>query len=346
LKYLFLQKQGYPKGFFFGILFVRCLFILSCYGGQQMRSDQHKGKKKRTWLRVVGVIFLLLVIGVGAYVFNVYSSLTEAVDTMHQPIEREKSEKRLEEVTFEKKDPFSVLMLGVDARPGDKGRSDTMIVLTVNPELNSIKMLSIPRDTRTQIVGRGFDDKINHAYAFGGVEMSMDTVENFLDIPIDYYMQVNMEGFEDIVNAVGGVTVNNNLAFKEGAHNFPEGELVLNGKEALSYVRMRKQDPNGDFGRQQRQRQVIQGVISKGASFSSLTKFDDIFEALGKNVKTNITFDEMVDIQKHYKSAGKDVQQIQLQGAGTKIDKIYYQVVSEEEKQRVQQELKEHLKLN
>jgi polyisoprenyl-teichoic acid--peptidoglycan teichoic acid transferase len=322
--------------------------LLFCHSLEvkSLRVNQNKGKKKRTWLRVLGVIFLLLIIGVGTYVYSIYSSLTTAVDTMHQPIKREKSEKRTEEITFNQKDPFSVLILGVDERAGDRGRSDTMIVLTVNPDKNSIKMLSIPRDTRTEIIGKGFDDKINHAYAFGGVEMSMDTVENFLDIPIDYYSKVNMEGFEDIVNAVGGVTVNNSLAFTEGGHTFPEGELVLNGKEALSFVRMRKQDPNGDFGRQQRQREVIQGVIRKGASFGSLTKFDDIFQALGKNVKTNITFDEMVDIQQHYKSAVKDVQQIQLQGSGTMINKIYYQVVSEEEKQRVQQEMKEHLNLN
>jgi polyisoprenyl-teichoic acid--peptidoglycan teichoic acid transferase len=311
-----------------------------------MRAEQHKGRKKRTWLRVTGVIFLLLILGAGAYVYSVYSSLTKAVDTMHEPIERKVSDKRTDELTFEKKDPFTVLMLGVDERAGDRGRSDTMIVLAVNPEKNSTKMLSIPRDTRTQIVGKGFEDKINHAYAFGGVEMSMDTVENFLDIPIDYYMKVNMEGFEDVVNAVGGVTVNNSFTFSQGGHNFPEGEILLNGKEALSFVRMRKQDPKGDFGRQQRQREVIQGVMRKGASFSSLTKFDDIFEALGQNVKTNMTFDEMVDIQKHYKSAGKNVEQIQLQGSGTMINKIYYQIVSDEEKQRIQDELKTQLNLN
>ena len=134
---------------------------------------------------------------------------------MHQPIEREKSEKRTEEITLTKQDPFSVLVLGVDEREGDSGRSDTMIVLTVNPNQNSIKMLSIPRDTRTEIVGHGTTDKINHAYAFGREEMSIATVEHLLDIPIDYYVKVNMEGFQDIVDAVGGIQVNNNLDFTQ-----------------------------------------------------------------------------------------------------------------------------------
>lgn len=301
--------------------------------------------KKRKWPKVFGIILLVLFIGAGAYAYSIYSSLTKAVDTMHQPIDREKSDKRDEEVALEKKDPFSILMLGVDEREGDRGRSDTMIVLTVNPNLNSVKMLSIPRDTRTEIVGHGTTDKINHAYAFGGVEMSLNTVENFLDIPIDYYMQINMEGFSDIVDAVGGVTVQNDLDFTyEGVH-FPEGEVSLNGEKALKFSRMRYEDPRGDFGRQLRQRQIIQAVIKQGASLSSLTKYDDVFEALGSNVKTNLVFSEMVDIQKNYKAAAKNMEQLSISGNGTKIDAVYYLVVPDEEKQRIQSELKTHLEL-
>jgi polyisoprenyl-teichoic acid--peptidoglycan teichoic acid transferase len=310
-----------------------------------MRSEKKQKKKKRTWLRITGIVLLLLLVGTGIYGFTVYKSLTDAVDTMHQPIDRDKSEKRKDEVILTKKEPFSMLILGVDEREGDRGRSDTMIVLTVNPNLNSVKMLSIPRDTRTEIIGKGKDDKINHAYAFGGVEMSMDTVENFLDIPIDYYMQVNMEGFEDIVNSVGGVTVNNDLDFTVEGEHFSKGELSLNGERALKFSRMRYEDPRGDFGRQLRQRQIIQAVINKGASFSSLTKFDDIFTALGANVKTNLKFDEMVDIQKNYKAAGKAIEQIEIKASGTKINNIYYLIVPAEEQERVQSELKTHLEI-
>jgi polyisoprenyl-teichoic acid--peptidoglycan teichoic acid transferase len=318
-------------------------FFVILGGISKLRSN--KTKKKRVWLRVTLSIFALLFIGAGAYVYSIYHSLTAAVDTMHQPIEREKSEKRIEEVTLDQKDPFSILMLGVDERDGDRGRSDTMIVLTVNPNTQSVKMLSIPRDTRTEIIGHGTVDKINHAYAFGQEEMAMATVENLLDIPIDYYVRVNMEGFQDIVDAVGGISVNNTFTFSQDGHQFTEGLLNLDGEEALSYVRMRYEDPQGDFGRQQRQRQVIQGVVNKGASFSSLTKFDDIFSALGKNVKTNITFDEMVEIQKNYKDAAKSIEQLQLTGSGTKINGIYYLIISDDEKARVQNELKTQLEL-
>ncbi|WP_286229712.1 LytR family transcriptional regulator [Neobacillus mesonae] len=306
-----------------------------------MRSEK---KKKRTWLRVTGIIVLLLVIGIGGYAFSVYKSLTNAVDTMHQPIDR-KSDKRTEEVSLQNKQPFSVLLLGVDQRKGDKGRSDTMIVLTVNPKLNSVKMLSIPRDTRTEIIGKGTMDKINHAYAFGNEEMSMNTVENFLDIPIDYYIKVNMEGFKDIVDAVGGITVNNDIDFTQDKYHFPKGQVTLDGKKALAFTRMRHEDPRGDFGRQLRQREIIQGVLREGASLSSLTKYQSIFTALGNNVRTNLTFDQMMNIQKNYRSAAGKVDQMSIKGNGTKINGIYYYIVDDAEKQRLHDELKAQLEV-
>lgn len=309
-----------------------------------MRTRQNK--KKRTWLRVTGIILLLLVIAGGAYAFSVYNSLKDTVATMHQPIDRKHSAKRTDPVALTKKQPFSVLMLGVDERQGDKGRSDTIIVLTVNPNNKSVKMLSIPRDTRTEIVGKGKLDKINHAYAFGDIPMAMDTVEKFLDIPIDYYMKINMEGFKDIVDAVGGVTVQNNLDFTEGKYHFPVGEVTLNGDKALSFSRMRHEDPNGDFGREERQRLIIQAIIRKGASVSSLTNYNSIFQSIGKNVKTNLTFDEMVDIQKNYKDVGSNIQQMKISGTGTRINNIYYLLIAPEEQKRVQNELKAQLELN
>jgi polyisoprenyl-teichoic acid--peptidoglycan teichoic acid transferase len=310
-----------------------------------MRSDKHR-KKSRTWVKVLGILFLLLLIGGGAYAYSIYHSLNKAVDTMHSPIERDKSDKREKEVQFTDKEPFSVLLLGVDERENDKGRSDSMIVLTVNPDKKSVKMLSIPRDTLTEIVGKGTKDKINHAYAFGGVEMAMDTVENLVDIPIDYFVQINMEGFKEIVDAVGGVKVNNDIHFTYEGYTFPEGELELSGKKALAFSRMRYEDPRGDFGRQLRQREVIQAVIREGASVSSLWNYDNIFDALGNNVKTNLKFEEMVDIQKHYKSASKDIEQIQIKnGEGTKIEGIYYYVIPDEELNEIQSTLKEHMEL-
>ncbi|MFJ5621500.1 LytR family transcriptional regulator [Peribacillus loiseleuriae] len=305
-----------------------------------------KKKKKKNWLKIIGITLLIFLVAGGAYAYSIYHSLTKAVETMHTPIEnRPISDKRQNEIAYTNQEPFSVLLLGVDEREGDSGRSDTIIALTVNPETNSVKMLSIPRDTRTDIIGKNKVDKINHAYAFGGVKMSMDTIENFLDIPLDYYVKINMEGFKDIVDAVGGVEVNNDLDFSYGGDHFPIGNIQLDGAEALNFSRMRYEDPRGDFGRQYRQREIIQGIINKGASFATLTNYSTIFDALSKNIETNLTFSQMNDIQKNYRAAAKNVEQIEIKSTGKKIDGIYYGIVSNKEKQRIHDELKVHLEL-
>lgn len=307
------------------------------------KSNEKKKTKKWLWitLSIIGV----LLIGIVSYLYSIYHSVEDAAKEMYEAPTREKSVKRVETVEFVRKDPISFLIMGVDERENDKGRTDTLIVMTINPEMKSMKMVSIPRDTRTDIIGKGNEDKINHAYAFGGTDMAINTVENFLDIPIDHYVKVNMESFKEIVDTVGGVTVNNPFEFSDGGFTFKKGEIRLNGEQALSYSRMRKKDPRGDFGRQDRQKQIIMGVIQKGASFSSLGKHDDIFEVLGDSVKTNLTFEQMIDIQANYKDARHNLEQLQVKGSGDTIDKIYYYLVPETERLSLSQQLKSHLNL-
>lgn len=299
--------------------------------------------KKRKWPWIVALVGLLL-LGVA---ISFYIDISSTLKNMHQPIDRESSEKRDDEVNFRQKDPFSVLVLGVDEREGDKGRSDTMIIMTVNPSLNSTKMVSIPRDTYTEIIGHGTKDKLNHAYAFGGIEMALSTVENLFDMPIDYVVEVNMEGFQKVVDAVGGVTVQNNLAFTQDDFNFPTGKITLTGEEALSYIRMRKEDPEGDWGRQNRQRQVIQGVLNEGKSITTLLNYREIFDAIGKNIKTNMSFDEMIDIQKNYRNAADTIEQLRFEnGTGKRMeDNIWYYMMDEEELDEIGGLLKQHLGL-
>ncbi|WP_394186951.1 polyisoprenyl-teichoic acid--peptidoglycan teichoic acid transferase TagU [Metabacillus halosaccharovorans] len=303
-------------------------------------------KKKKKWLWITLSIIGLLVLGTGGYAFYLYKSAADTVASIQEDLDRDKSEKRSEEVVFEEKDPISILLMGVDEREGDSGRSDSLILMTVNPNTNTTQMVSIPRDTRTEIIGKGKQDKINHAYAFGGTEMAINTVENFLDVPVDYFVKINMESFKDTVDAVGGVEVNNTLNFSYGGFDFPEGAVTLDGKKALAFTRMRYEDPRGDFGRQERQRQVIEAVIKKGANVSSITKFGDMFGVVRDNVKTNLTFDEMWDIQANYKTAAQNLEQFQVEGSGDTIDGIYYYIVPEENRLALSDQLKEHLEIS
>ncbi len=322
-------------------------------GMSQSRSEMRgnsskKPKKKRTGLKIFLIIVLALFVAAGLFVWKIYSDVAGTTEKIHKDVETE--EVRDSSVDISKKDPFSILLLGVDT--GDlgrteQGRSDTMMVMTVNPNTDKATIVSIPRDTRTEIVGHGTTDKINHAYAFGGTSMSVNTVQSMLGIPIDYYVEVNMKGLQDIVDAVGGVQVTSPLTFSYEGYNFTEGiSNSLDGKAALAYSRMRYEDPNGDYGRQERQRQVIQATLEKVASLSTISNYQDILGSLENNMQTNLEFNDMVKIFNNYRSAVGNIDQVQLEAAGTTIDGVYYGIVSDEEISRVSGLLKEQLEIN
>jgi LCP family protein required for cell wall assembly len=295
-------------------------------------------------------VFILLLAGAGIYFYNVYSDVVNAVDKMHKPLARTVSSQRSTQVKFNRQDPITILLVGVDQRPGDSGRTDSMIVATVNPKTKTTTLVSIPRDTKTRIVSTAKPSKdritkINAAYAYGGIDMTIDTVENFLNIPIDYYVQVNMQGFKDIVNAVGGIDVNNQYAFELDGVTLKKGPQHLNGLQALEYARMRHEDPRGDFGRQERQREVISKVIHKGASISTLTNYNNILKALEDNIQTNLTMDDIIGIQSQYKVAAKTINKIEIPGDGENTSSGWYYFISDKTRQQLSDQLRKQLKL-
>lgn len=299
---------------------------------------------------LIGVlcVFLLAVGAIGVYAFKVYNDVTQTTDKMYEKLDK-KEEVREKPVNIDKgQDPFSVLLLGVDTGDlgrDEQGRSDSIMVMTVNPNINESKIVSIPRDTYTEIVGHGTTDKINHAYAFGGVSMSVNTVQKLLNIPIDYYIEVNMQGIKDIVDAIGGIDINSPLAFSQDGIKFTKGPMHLDGKQALAFSRMRYEDPTGDYGRQGRQRQVIEAVVKKAATFSTLTNYKEILNTMQNNMKTNLTFDNMYDIQAKYKAAAGNIEQVQMQGTGEMINDISYQIIAPDELARVSGILRNNLEL-
>ncbi|KEK12578.1 transcriptional regulator [Lysinibacillus sphaericus] len=307
---------------------------------KNMKRSKEKKSKKKLWLWIVGSLLTIFLIFIG----TAYFTIQKTMNKINTPLLQTTDAAQLEEKTVIKKEPFSVLMLGVDERKDDSGRSDTMIVITVNPEKQTMKMLSIPRDTRTEIVGHDTVDKINHAYAFGGVPMAVDTVENFLNIPIDYYVFINMEGFLQIIDTLGGVTINNDMELIYDEYHYPKGEITLDGNEALIFSRIRYEDPRGDFGRQIRQRQIIEAVMKKASTPSTLLKATDMLTVLGDNVRMNFSVKELIQLQGIYKKMDKGIEQLSFeQGDGERINRIWYYIPNEEELQKIQADLKNHL---
>lgn len=295
---------------------------------------------------------LVFITVVGIYVIDVYRNIDNTTDEIYEPVDEEVEQVRSSSADLSSKEPISILLLGVDT--GDlgrteRGRSDTMMVVTVNPNTKKSTLLSIPRDTYTEIVGYGTNDKLNHAYAFGGNSMAINSVQNLLDIPIDYYVTVNMAGIQEIVNAVGGVDVVSPLTFSQDGYTFYQGEVNhLDGNAALAFARMRYEDPEGDTGRQARQRIIIEGVVNKVTSASTLLNYQNILGSLSNNIQTNFQMKDYLALQGNdYLAAARNITSEQMGGSGGMGDDgIYYNWLSEEELFRVQSLLQSELELD
>lgn len=305
-------------------------------------------KGKKIFLIIFSIV-AVLVIGMIGVAAKLYFDVSNSIQETYQSVERDLEDRlRENDVDLSQKDSFSVLLMGIDT--GDlgrveQGRSDTMMVATISPQDNQTTVVSTGRDSYVDIVGHGTTDKINHAYAFGGPAMAMNTVEKFLDIPIDHYVSINMAGLKELVDAVGGIEVDNEITFSQDGFDFAIGRTSLNGEQALAYSRMRYEDPNGDYGRQERQRKIVEGIVKKVLSLDGITQYQTILNAVEQNMKTDMSFDDMRTLAFNYRSAFQTIKQDQLQGEGFMQDGISYQRVSDEELARVQKELKAQLNL-
>lgn len=254
---------------------------------EQNRSERLRVSKRRNirWGRVIGtgiVVVLLALVGVVGFASMRAKTV---VDKTYQDAGMKKS--RDVSATIRDGKPFSVLLMGTDTGElgrNDKGRTDSLMIMTINPQKEETTIMSIPRDTLVAVPGYEdtFPQKINAAYELGSAKTAIKTVQDWLNIPIDYYALVNMGGLEQVVDEIGGVKVKSPLTFDynpDTAHATP-GNLYsfvkdsstfthtgedgktktytkMDGKAALAFSRMRYDDPRGDYGRQQRQRLVL-----------------------------------------------------------------------------------------
>lgn len=308
--------------------------------GKIKKKRRKLGKGKKIVFILLGII-LVIVLGAAAVFGKTYFDVKKTANKISQPLEG-----RVESTSIKHGDPFSVLLLGLDTGEfgrNDIGRSDTILVATVNPKENKTTLVSVPRDTRMEMVGHGTIEKAAHAYAHGQEKMAMDSIENFLDVPLDHYVWINMEGFEDLVNAVGGVEVDNKFAFDYEGISFPKGKNTLDGFEALQYTRMRYDDPKGDYGRQIRQQEVIGAIGDKALTFTGVTKYKQILKAIENNMKTDLEPEEMFKISKDYRNSFTTIEQETMHGNGEMIDGVSYQVVPNEELARIRLVLNQQL---
>jgi len=197
---------------------------------------------------------------------------------------------------------FSVLMLGVDERPDDVGRSDTIMLGSVDLDSKQVHLMSLPRDTFLNIPGHGYD-KANHAYAFGKEKLSKETLEGFIGMPIDHYIVINLDGFKKVVETLGGVTldVEKNMDYDDPYDEPPlhihlkQGVQKLDPAQAMGYIRFRH-DADSDFGRARRQQQMLKALAAEALKPANLLKLPQVIAAAYNAVRTDLSNSQVLQL--------------------------------------------------
>ncbi|EGQ3989826.1 LCP family protein [Staphylococcus pseudintermedius] len=281
------------------------------------------------------LLALMLIIVPTIFAFTLFNSSKNAFDDSFSQSDQRQSQLRDSKVNAAKQ-PISILFLGIDdsstrrqnGQSAENARTDAMILSTMNPDKHQIRLVSIPRDTLSYIPEVGYYDKITHAHAHGGPEASMRTVEANLNVPVDYYVRINMEAFAKTVDELGGIEydvpydLNEPNTMDKGRIKLKKGKQQLNGDEVLAVTRTRKQD--SDLKRGQRQMEVLKILFKKAQDTKSLHKLDDIIEIVGKNSKHNLSYSEIKALATNYLANDVDIQSQQLKGENELLNGIYY----------------------
>ena len=298
---------------------------------------------KKTLLMFLSLL-LVTVMGVGAYAWTIYDQSTGELSKTYKSLGGETD-------VISATKPMTILLMGVDTGSGSRedtwaGNSDSMILLSVNPTTKKTVMMSLERDILTKFKdkdGETVEAKLNSAYASGGAKLAISTIQEMMNIHIDRYVLINMKGLVQLVDAVGGITVNNTFDFPISIEeNEPEytakiepGVQKINGDE-------------GDYGRQKRQREVIKKVVEKVLSLNSVSHYQAILKAVSSNMQTNIELTSgSIPQLLGYKDAFRRIDSQQLRGEdATLADGGSYQIVTRDHLLEMQNLLRKSLGLS
>lgn len=285
-----------------------------------LERKKKKNLNSRGQLILVGIFFFLCAC-LGFWMAQA------AMDPLIPPEKAEEGNKP----AYSSEDVLNILLLGIDQRENEPARADTIILASLHLEDKEIRLLSIPRDTRMKLADKGTVTKVNHAHAFGGVELTVKTVEQFLDIPVHYYVETNFQGFSKIIDALGGITLNVEQRMYKPEENIDlqAGLQKLNGYDALAYVRWRD-DGRADIGRIERQQKFFKAVMDQALQFSTIWKIPELLEEVNQQVKTDLNLQKMLAIANKF----KDLKNVKMEtatvpGTPDTIDGVSYWVADQ-----------------
>lgn len=315
---------------------------------QHHHKHHHRHRGLKRFRNVIIGILVILAVGAAGYSAYAWHKLSETSKVIYKSAGAPKLRKA--STVIDKTKPVSILLLGTDTGSLGrtyKGRTDTIMIMTINPKTKKTVMMSLPRDMKVDLpdYAKYSPAKINAAYTYGGTKETISTIQKYLNIPIDYYLMINMGGLKKAINKVGGVDVVSPLSFTYEGKTFKKNQKYhLNGTDALKFSRMRYDDPRGDYGRQERQRLIISALLKKSISYKTVLN-NDFLMAISDEMQTDLTRSQMVSLALHYRDAGKNVKSDHAQGTSEMLGGQAFEVVSATERVRVSNELRANLGL-
>ena len=256
---------------------------------EKKEKKEKKHSKLKVFFIIIAVILILLLIGVGIG----YSFINSKLNKINYDKIDENTIEVTEGVTENLSGYRNIVLFGIDDADGYTGRSDCIIIFSINEQTKKVKMTSIYRDTYVEVPNHGYT-KINHAYAYGGAALSMSTINRNLDLNIKEYVTINFQVVKDLVNEVGGIKINVTSAEASQIPGITKaGTYNLTGEQALAYGRIRKIDT--DYQRTERMRTVIDAVFSKIKKMS-VAEMNKIADKILPELHTNITKSEITEV--------------------------------------------------
>jgi LCP family protein required for cell wall assembly len=317
-----------------------------------------EGPRKRRWLRILvwssaALLLVLLVFAAGSYLWfrGQVSSANNRVTPEVRAVLQEKPSTTLTTSvvagaaaanTVSAKEPspsaMNLLVIGSDSRSkngSSGGRSDTLMIVHIDPDQNYLSVLSLPRDLRVDIPGHG-KGKLNTAFAFGGAALAIKTIEQTTGVDINHYLEIGFNAFTDVVDSLGGVYVDVDKRYYNADYNYEPidinpGYQLLNGADALDYVRFRH-DRNADFGRMERQQRFMTALREQAMGWDLPFKVPGLISSLFGNITTDLDANEIIRLTKWGVGlSGDGIRGITLRGSTPTINGVSYVVATEEQ---------------
>lgn len=318
------------------------------------RKEIYYPSKKSLLIKISLILIISFVLSLSAYGLYLQKKVETAATKSYVSLDRKTSPFRGDDVE-PINDNVLILFIGIDDSilrdQGDnKSRSDALLLATLNKREKTVKLLSIPRDSYVYFPNQNYKDKINHAYGKGGPLSSIQTIEHLLEVPIDYYVKMNFDAFIDVVDALDGIEADVPYAlhekdqFDQFTVQLTPGFQKLDGREALALARTRKKD--NDIERGKRQQMILEAIVQKATKATSITKYDNVIEAVGNHMKTNMTYETMTSFLTYFKDGIPKVDSMYLHGFDDTSTNTYYWRLDEEKLVETKQILQQHLELS